>query len=40
MDVLGISLHLRWVYLTATNGDTGQPQFAPKPMRVVKILGF
>lgn len=23
--------------LTATNGDTGQPQFAPKPMRVVKI---
>lgn len=23
--------------LTATNGDTGQPQFAPKPMRVVKF---
>lgn len=23
--------------LTATNGDTGQPQFAAKPMRVVKI---
>lgn len=23
--------------LTATNGDTGQPLFAPKPMRVVKF---
>lgn len=23
--------------LTATNGDTGQPQFAPKPMRIVKF---
>lgn len=23
--------------LTATNGDTGKPQFAPKPMRVVKF---
>lgn len=23
--------------MTATNGDTGQPQFAPKPMRVVKF---
>lgn len=23
--------------LTATNGDTGQPQFAPKPMRVKKV---